>query len=115
MAQSYGIKSTKPNKRKKKFKRFIKKGFCKGTGKQRWYDKKEKKYFFKEYEKVGYSDRKKKSAINLAKEGNSYRSIGRLLNISYTCAFYWIRNYCKTLSLPVFDRKKKCSFELDEL
>lgn len=115
MEQRYKIKSTKTNKRKKKFKRYIKQGFCKKTGKQKWYDKKEKRYFFKDYSKRGYSDRKKNNAIKLAFEGNSFRSIGRLLNISYTCAFYWIRDYAKTLSIPIIDRTKKCTLELDEL
>ncbi|MEI6243030.1 MAG: hypothetical protein WCP39_06470 [Chlamydiota bacterium] len=114
MAQIYKTKTGKARKKKKRFKRYIKKGFCDKTGKQRWYDKKTGKYFYKEYAKRGYGDVRKKKAIALAREGNGFRAIGRLLNISHTCAYYWVRDFCRTLQMP--DLPKSCSvIEFDEL
>jgi transposase-like protein len=114
MEQKYKTKTTKARKKKKKFKRYVKAGFCAKTGKQRWYDKQEKKYFLKEYSKRGYSSVRKKKAIALAQEGNGFRAIGRLLGISHTCAYYWIRDYAKTLETQVVPVEPHMSIELDE-
>ena len=114
MKQRYKKKTTKARKKAKKFNRYVKAGFCVGTKKQRWYDKQEKKYFFKEYEKRGYSNAKKKKAVALAKEGNGFRAIGRLLGISHTCAYYWIKSFCESLQKP--DLPSQCNIiELDEM
>ena len=100
MKQIYEQKTKKQRKTKKKFKRYIKKGFCAKTGKQIWYDKKEEKHFFKEYAKRGYSKTRKKKAIKLSQEGVGFRAIGRLLDISHTCAYYWVRDFCNSLQKP---------------
>jgi transposase len=117
----YKEKIKQPNKKEKKIvkkkkrgKRFIKYGICDKTGKQRWYDKKEKRYFYKEYKKLGYSYAKKKKAIQLASEGNGFRAIGRLLGISHVTAYNWVKDFCKTLDKPKLP--EHCSvIELDEL
>jgi transposase-like protein len=115
MEQIYEIKKKKQRKKSKKsFKRYIKRGFCQKTGKQRWYDKLEKRFFFKEYSKVGYSNQRKNKAIALAKEGNSFRAIGRLLKISHTCVYYWVRSFCESLQKPDFPAGCD-AMELDEM
>ena len=115
MRQNYEEKKKKANKkRKKKEKNIIKAGFCAKTGKQRWYNKETGKYFLKKYEKRGYSQTRKNKAIALSKEGVGFRGIGRLLNISNVCAYYWIREYCESLEKP--ELPKKCgTIELDEM
>ena len=114
MKQIYKTKTRKTRKKTKKFKRYIKKGFCKKTGKQIWYDKLEKRHFFKEYSRRGYSSAKKKKAIALAQEGNGFRAIGRLLGISHTCAYYWVRDFCRSLQKP--NLPSDChTIELDEM
>jgi transposase-like protein len=75
----------------KRLKRYIKAGVCQKNGKQRWYDRVEKRTFYKAYEKRGYSDIKKEKAIFLAQQGMGYREIGRALKISHVCIYYWIK------------------------
>ena len=114
MGQKYEEKTKPANKKKKKFKRYVKYGICDKTGKQRWYDKKEKKHFYKTYADRGHGDEMKKQAISLVSEGNGYRAVGRLLNISHTCVYYWVRDFCKTLNKQ--ELPKNCSaIEFDEM
>lgn len=75
----------------RKIKRYIKRGICPTTGKQKWYDKIEKRTFYKVYKKRGYSDIKKEKAVFLAQQGMGYREIGRALEISHVCVYYWIK------------------------
>ena len=114
MVQKYEEKKLKPNKKRKKIKKVIKRGFCKKTGKQIWYDKEKKKYFFKKYSRRGYSQTKKNKAVEMAKEGIGFRKIGRLLNVSHVSAYNWVKNFCNTLQKPTLPRKCK-EIELDEI
>ncbi len=108
-------KTKKQGKRKKRFKRYVKCGFCQHTGKQRWFDKKEEKYFIKEYSKRGYSQTIKNRAIALFCEGVGHRAIGRLLDISHTCAYYWVREYCESLAKSDLSEFNGEVIELDEM
>jgi len=113
--QIYKTKKKKARKSKKRFKKCVKAGFCHKTGKQRWYDKEKKKYFLKEYVKRGYSNVRKKRAIALAEEGNGFRAIGRLLKISHTCAYYWIRAHSEKIKMQTICVEPHMSLELDEM
>lgn len=114
MAQKYKKEITKPRKKKKRFRRYIKKGFCKKTGKQIWYDKIEKRHFFKEYKRRGYSERRKKKAIELHGENVGFRAIGRMLHISHTTAYYWVRAYQERLQDPTLPAWSS-EIQLDEM
>src|ERR1035437_7856053 len=107
------MKTKKATKKKRKNKRYIKKGICKKTGKQIWYDQIEKRHFFRSYKRKGYGEKMKQSAIALSKEGVGYRAIGRLLNISHTCAYNWITAHCESLEKPTLPTVSE-GIEFDE-
>lgn len=118
MEQKYDKKIEKANKKKRKKtfrpKRYVKRGICRVTGKQKWYDKKEKKYFFKKYKERGYGEEVCKMAIKMSQEGIGYRTIGRLLNVSHVTVYNWINTFKKCLDKP--ELPEVCSaIEFDEM
>jgi transposase-like protein len=112
--QIYNKKTKKARKKKKKTKRYVKNGFCAKTGKQKWYDKKENRHFFKEYAKRGYDEETKKKAVEFAKEGIGCRKTGRLLHVSHVSVYRWVRAYCEKLYKQALPEKSN-GIELDEL
>ena len=112
--QIYNKKTKKARKKGKKYKRYVKYGFCKATGKQRWYDKKENRYFFKKYEKRGCDEEIKKQAVEFAKEGIGCRKAGRLLHVSHVSVYRWVLEYCEKMLKQTLPEKSN-GIELDEL
>jgi transposase len=53
-------------------------------------------------------------ALNMYLEGLGFRAIGRLLNVSHTAVFYWIKKAGKTTELPV-DPQPVEVVEVDEM
>jgi transposase-like protein len=76
-------------KKEKQENNIIKRGFCNGV--QIFYNKETGKHFLETKKELGYSKEFKQKAIDLFLEGNSFRSIGRILNCSDVSVMNWIR------------------------
>ena len=62
-----------------------------------------------------YSEEVKRYAIKLYMEGNSGRSVGRILRISKNTCLYWIKKYAKTIKEKNFSNERVKVIEMDEL
>jgi transposase-like protein len=87
-------------------------GFAKGR--QRYYCK-ACKYYYTVANKSGLkSDETKRLAFEMYLEGLGFRSIGRILKISYGTVYQWILKWGKNLELPKRNEPIEV-VELDEL
>ena len=53
-------------------------------------------------------------ALNMYLEGLGFRAIGRLLNVSHTAVFYWVKQAGESVKLPVEDKPVEV-VEVDEM
>ena len=60
------------------------------------------------------SEETRQQAIDMYLEGLGFRAIGRVLNVSHTAVYYWIKQAGKTVKLPA-EEETVDVVELDEL
>ena len=73
------------------------------------------KYYVSEGKKRGYSEDIKKQAIKLYLEGNSSRTVGRILGIGKNMCLYWIRKYAREIEPQKRPNARVNIIEMDEL
>jgi transposase-like protein len=64
---------------------------------------------------MGYDQATKEMAVRLYLEGNSFRSIGRLLSVNYVSVINWVNAVHSTLPQQVADTTHTEIEETDEL
>lgn len=101
-------------KKTKKEKKFIKRGFCQFSGRQRWLNKETGKVVFRGPKKEDKHKEGKELSVKLAKEGMGLRAIGRIVGFSHVTIYRWLNSYCETLSKPTLP--DSCKYiKLDEI
>src|SRR5438067_1904777 len=90
-----------------------------GTGSQRMRCQSCRRYFTPSPKPMGYDQTTKEMAVRLYLEGNSFRSIGRLLSVHYVSVINWVNAVHDTLPPQVADTthtdiedKKQTSYSL---
>lgn len=64
---------------------------------------------------MGYDDEVREQALQLYLEGNSLRSIGRILKVHHVSVSNWINAHAHTLPKRVSDATPTQTVEVDEL
>lgn len=64
---------------------------------------------------MGYDDEVRAQALELYLEGNSLRSIGRILKVHHVSVSNWINAHAHTLPKQVDDTEPTQTVEVDEL
>lgn len=93
----------------------VKAGMNVATGSQRYRCQQCRRYFTVERKARGHDPKLREQALKLALEGNSYRAIGRLLNIHHQSVANWVTAHAQTLPQKVEDRTPTDVVEIDEL
>ena len=73
----------------------IKKGFCNGV--QKWFNKETQTTFLETKKDVGFPKETREKAIAMYLEGNSFRTIGRLIGCSHVSVINWVRDASEKL------------------
>lgn len=101
---------------KKEKKVIIKKG--KRNGVQLYFDKSTNTSFLETYKDVGFPKETKEKAIALYLEGNSFRTIGRIIGCHHTTVINWVKEASEKLKdEPLFKSlpDDQVVIEMDEL
>ena len=85
------------------------------TGSHRYQCRSCVKYFTPEPKPMGYDDEVREQAVQLYLEGNSLRSIGRILKVHHVSVSNWINAHAHTLPRQVADSEPTQTVEIDEL
>ena len=64
---------------------------------------------------MGYDDEVREQAVQLYLEGNSLRSIGRILKVHHVSVINWINAHAHRLPKQVADTEPTQTVEVDEL
>lgn len=102
-------------KKKRKQKNIIKKGLVNGV--QKFYNKKTGKYFLETKKTTAFSKKDKKLALTLFLEGNSFRSISRVVGCSHVSVMNWVYSASEKLKNKMLYKKYEENpvIEMDEI
>ncbi|HKP52031.1 MAG TPA: hypothetical protein VJ183_05205 [Chloroflexia bacterium] len=85
------------------------------TGSQRLRCQRCKRYFTPQRKPMGYNQATRELAVRLYLEGNSFRGIGKVLNVHYMSVINWVNAHERTLPQEVADKTPADTVETDEL